>query len=96
MESIIIYKKQRVKMKNLEDFTNLYSLSKTLRFELIPVGKTLECIEKNGLLHQDEQRAESYKKVKKIIDEYHKAFIADAFKAYCRLKIQIFKFKRQI
>lgn len=59
----------------LENFTNLYSLSKTLRFELIPQGKTLEHIKKNGLLAQDSQRAESYQKVKKIIDEYHKVFI---------------------
>ncbi len=29
----------------LEDFTNLYSLSKTLRFELRPIGKTRENIE---------------------------------------------------
>ncbi len=26
-------------MKTMQDFTNLYSLSKTLRFELIPQGK---------------------------------------------------------
>jgi len=29
-------------MKHYNDFTNLYSLSKTLRFELRPVGKYLE------------------------------------------------------
>jgi CRISPR-associated protein Cpf1 len=61
--------------KNISDFTNQYQLSKTLRFELKPVGKTKEFIEKKGLITQDEQRAESYKKVKKIIDEYHKSFI---------------------
>lgn len=33
-------------MKKLSDLTGLYSLSKTLRFELIPIGKTLENIEK--------------------------------------------------
>jgi CRISPR-associated protein Cpf1 len=56
-------------------FSNLYSLSKTLKFELIPQGKTLDFIQEKGLLTQDEHRAESYKKVKKIIDDYHKAFI---------------------
>lgn len=65
-------------MKTLSDFTNLYSLSKTLRFELIPEGKTLEHIQKNGLLEQDSHRAESYVAVKKIVDEYHKAFIENA------------------
>lgn len=67
-------------MKSIENFTNQYPLSKTLRFELIPQGKTLEFIEKNGLLIQDEIRAESYVKVKKIIDEYHKFFISNALK----------------
>ncbi len=59
----------------MKAFTNLYSLSKTIKFELKPVGKTLEFINKNGLLDQDEHRADSYIKVKKIIDDYHKAFI---------------------
>ena len=62
----------------MNDFTNLYSLSKTLRFELIPQGKTLENIQRNGFLENDEHRAESYKKVKKIIDEYHKLFIENS------------------
>ena len=59
----------------MKAFTNLYSLSKTIKFELKPEGKTLEFINKNGLLAQDEHRADSYIKVKKIIDEYHKEFI---------------------
>ena len=62
-------------MNDLKQFTGLYSLSKTLRFELKPVGKTLENIEKNGILERDNQRAIGYKSVKKVIDEYHKAFI---------------------
>ena len=55
-------------MKQLSELTGLYSLSKTLRFELKPIGKTLEHIESKGLTAQDEQRAEEYKKVKDIID----------------------------
>lgn len=62
----------------LKKFTNLYPLSKTLRFELVPIGKTKENIEKDNLLLQDEKRADSYKKAKKIIDEYHKYFIERA------------------
>ena len=65
-------------MKTFSDFTGLFSLSKTLRFELKPVGKTLENIEKKGLLAEDEERAENYKAVKKLIDEYHKTFIEKA------------------
>ncbi|MDD2204266.1 MAG: type V CRISPR-associated protein Cas12a/Cpf1 [Bacteroidales bacterium] len=70
----------------MKQFTNLYTLSKTLRFELIPIGKTLEYVQQNGLLTQDEQRADSYKKVKKIIDEYHKAFIE---RVLCNFKLQV-------
>ncbi len=62
-------------MKQISELTGLYSLSKTLRFELKPVGDTLKNIQKKGLIAQDETRAEEYKKVKDIIDSYHKAFI---------------------
>lgn len=70
-------------MKNgFEQFTNLYSLSKTLRFELRPVGKTAEHIEKSGIIQQDERRAESYKAVKKIIDRYHQDFIEKSLNGF--------------
>jgi CRISPR-associated protein Cpf1 len=62
-------------MKTFNDLTGLYSLSKTLRFELKPVGKTKDNIETKGIIAQDEKRAEEYKKVKDIIDRYHKSFI---------------------
>ena len=62
-------------MNVFNQFTGLYSLSKTLRFDLIPIDKTLENIEKKGLIAQDEQRAREYEQVKDIIDRYHKQFI---------------------
>ena len=61
--------------KNFGDFKRLYPLSKTLRFEAKPIGATLNNIIKSGLLEEDEHRAQSYVKVKKLIDEYHKVFI---------------------
>lgn len=61
----------------MKEFTNLYPVSKTLCFELQPIGKTKENIEKNGILQRDEKRAEDYKIVKGFIDEYHKQFIKD-------------------
>lgn len=61
----------------MKEFTNLYPVSKTLRFELKPIGRTKEIIEKKGILSRDEKRAEDYKTVKRIIDEYHKQFIKD-------------------
>lgn len=69
-------------MKAFENFTGLYSLTKTLRFELKPIGKTLEYIEKNGLLDRDRHRANSYVEVKKIIDRYHKQFIEDSLRNF--------------
>lgn len=63
-------------MSNLySNLHNFYSVQKTLRFELIPQGKTKENMEKEGILKADEHRAEIYSKVKKYCDEYHKIFI---------------------
>ena len=64
-------------MKAFQQFSRVYSLSKTLRFELKPISSTLEHINKNGLLDQDQHRAKSYIQMKNIIDEYHKGFIED-------------------
>ena len=74
-------------MKSIEELTGLYSLSKTLRFELKPIGKTLEQIERKGLLTQDEQRSEEYERMKIIIDDYHKRFIAMCLRN-CKLKVE--------
>ena len=61
----------------MRNFTNLYQVSKTLRFELIPDKRTKDFLEQSDIIVKDEHRAESYKIVKKIIDRYHKAFIED-------------------
>lgn len=66
--------------KNIAEFTNLYSLSKTLRFELKPIAETKENIEKGKFLESDKKKSEDYKDVKKIIDNYHKYFIDDVLK----------------
>lgn len=57
------------------NFVNLYSISKTLRFELRPIGKTADNFETNRLLETDKTLADNYKKVKGYIDRYHRAFI---------------------
>ena len=67
-------------MKDLRQFIGIYPVSKTLRFELRPVGKTQEWIEKNGVLESDELRAEDYPKVKALIDDYHKVCIRESLK----------------
>ena len=67
-------------MKNLEQFIGIYPISKTLRFELRPIGKTQEWIEKNKILENDEQKSEDYPKVKALIDDYHKVCIRESLK----------------
>lgn len=68
--------------KNIfSDYTKQYCISKTLKFELIPQGKTKEHIERHGILAEDGKRAEDYKVVKKMIDAYHKKFMERTLKS---------------
>ena len=66
----------------IHKFSRIYPLSKTLRFELKPVGRTMETITSCGLLEQDQHRAKSYVQIKNIIDEYHKTFIESVLGAF--------------
>lgn len=58
-----------------EQFINRYQLSKTLRFSLIPIGKTEDNFNQKLLLENDKQRAENYEKVKGYIDRFHRNYI---------------------
>ena len=62
----------------LDKFTNQYSVTKTLKFKLRPMGRTLEHIQNKGFVENDEKLATNYKRMKKTIDVYHKDFIARA------------------
>jgi CRISPR-associated protein Cpf1 len=68
---------------NFNNFTHQYSLSKTLRFELKPIGETADYIEDfksqylKDIVTQDQQRAEDYKVLKEIIDDYHRHYIEE-------------------
>lgn len=66
-------------MANFSNFHNLFSLSKTLRFRLKPIGKTQENFEKS-IFAKDEKRAELFKNVKGYLDEYHKEYIEKSLK----------------
>lgn len=59
-------------MVTFEDFTKQYQVSKTLRFELIPQGKTLENMKRDGIISVDRQRNEDYQKAKGILDKLYK------------------------
>ncbi len=47
-------------MKKIDNFVNVYSVSKTLRFKAVPIGKTEENIRIKRLIEEDEERAENY------------------------------------
>ena len=59
-------------------FVGLYKMSKTLRFELLPIGKTLENLKKSGALERDFVRAEKYQLMKSLLDAQHKALLERA------------------
>lgn len=61
-----------------ERLTKQYSISKTIRNELIPIGKTLDNIRHNNIIESDELRKKHYKRVKEIMDDYHEKIINDA------------------
>ncbi len=59
-------------------FTNQYSLSKTLRFELRPVGKTEKMLRDNNVFQVDENKKMAYEKIKPYFDRLHREFIDEA------------------
>lgn len=60
---------------NTDEFTGQYSLSKTLRFELKPIGSTWDNLETSGYLEMDRHRAECYPRAKELLDDNHRAFL---------------------
>lgn len=56
-------------MKNIDKLTKQYSLSKTLKFSLIPIGKTLENYESKDGLTSELILNKKVKNIKKYISE---------------------------
>lgn len=67
-------------MKNFENFTNLYELSKTLRFEIKPIWDTKRLLEENHIIELDKARKMAYERVKPYFNTLHRDFIAFALK----------------
>jgi hypothetical protein len=65
------------------EFTNLYSLTKTLRFELKPTEMTKVNLD----FKRDEERAIYYKEIKMLFDQLHRKFIADSLEYYSKQNI---------
>lgn len=60
------------------NFTNLYSISKTLRFELVPTKTTEANIENQNIFAKDKTRKANYKVMKALFDFLHRDFIAQS------------------
>lgn len=72
-------------MAVFDQFTNLYSLSKTLRFDLKPEGKTLETMRQHLRYNKelqtffaDQEIEDAYQKLKPLFDKLHEEFINDS------------------
>lgn len=65
----------QTKKSTWDSFTNMYSLSKTSRFELKPVGKTKGNELVQNLILEDEKREKDFNTIKKIMDDYYRDFI---------------------
>lgn len=70
------------------DFTNKYALSKTLRFELKPVGETLENMKdafgydkKMQTFLKDQEIEDAYQNLKPILDRIHEEFITQSLES---------------
>lgn len=58
-----------------ENFEELQSLTKTLRFQLRSIGKTAEYIKVKGLMEKDKTRAQYYPIVKETADDFYRQLI---------------------
>ncbi|MBE6938782.1 MAG: type V CRISPR-associated protein Cpf1 [Ruminococcaceae bacterium] len=74
----------------INGFIHQYPLSKTLRFKLIPYGRTLEHFTTNISLQKDEELARLYQRVKGYIDEYHRHFINEVLSSVAALDVSAY------
>ncbi len=83
--SVSTEKKQAEVLSNksvFDQFTRKYALSKTLRFELRPVGKTRENIEKaNPNFIRDKEIEDAYQILKPVFDKLHEEFITESLES---------------
>ena len=59
----------------IEGMTKLFKVTKTIRFELRPIGKTLENLKKNKTIFKDEKINSDFQQVKLWLDDLHKEYI---------------------
>lgn len=65
--------------QNFAEFTNLYDLTKTLRFELKPIWKTKELLEWENLFPKDRKIEEIYQNIiKPCLNDLHSQLIEES------------------
>ncbi len=70
---------------NFSQFIGVQKVNKTLRNELIPTDNTRENIEKNGIISEDELRAEMGHELKAIMDDYYRNMIEETLSKKCNI-----------
>lgn len=70
-----------------DKFTSRYALSKTLRFELKPVGKTSESLK--SVFVEDKIIDQNYKTIKLRLDELHRQFVIESLHKSCVTNINL-------
>lgn len=58
-------------------FQKLNSIIKTCSFEMIPIGKTRETMEKHNVIEEDAERKSNAELTKEVSDSFIREFIAD-------------------
>jgi hypothetical protein len=76
--------------KSFNGFTNLFSLKKTLRFELKPVGKTQTYLENDQVFLNDQNKKLAYEKTKPYFDRLHRDFIFESLENYKYEDLEIY------
>jgi hypothetical protein len=66
------------KNTSFDQFTNQYSLSKTLRFELKPMGNTQQMLEDNNVFGKDKNIQKKYEQTKPFFDRLHREFVKES------------------
>jgi CRISPR-associated protein Cpf1 len=78
------------KEKDFSQFTGLYEISKTLRFELKPVGGTQEFLEKDWIIQKDREVEKNYNKIKVFFDTLHREFVKQSLENWYLNEIENF------
>lgn len=80
VSTILSMEKRGISMTAFRNFIHQYQVSKTLRFALIPQGKTLENINKNDVLKKDEAYHTNYEEAKSVLDRIYKVFAEESLR----------------